>query len=68
MVPTPNTASASLGMGNCQEDPDEECVPQKESTGNDTSDLQTLICGPRMMKMPTRDGPDDQETQTAGEK
>ena len=37
MVPSPNTASASLGMGNCQEDPDEECVPQKERTGNDHS-------------------------------
>ena len=37
MVPNSNTVFASLGMGNCQEDPDEECVPQKERTGNDHS-------------------------------
>ena len=51
----PSTASASLGMGNCQEDPDEECVPQKERTGNDHSNDDD----PTNDEDADRDGPDE---------
>ena len=53
----PSNAFASLGMGNCQEDPDEECVPQKERTGNDHSNDDD----PTNDEDADRDGPDEQE-------
>jgi hypothetical protein len=37
LVPNASTVFASIGMGNCQSDPDEECERQKERVGNDHS-------------------------------
>jgi hypothetical protein len=35
---TPPTTYATAGMGNCKDDPDEECTPQKDRVGADDPD------------------------------
>jgi hypothetical protein len=35
---TTQTTYATAGMGNCKDDPDEECTPQKDRVGNDDPD------------------------------
>ena len=61
----PSTASASLGMGNCQEDPKtKNALPQKERTGNDHSNDDERL---PMTKMPTEDGPDEDTCQLLGQ-